>query len=101
MFTKHNIFQIIFGMSHTELETLNLSKDKHYDVLSIMDYNKEKYFQQSFKDTLKALDILDFRPDQKEHIFQVLALLIHMGNIKFIKSGETCTIDLNNNGMLL
>lgn len=44
--------------------------------------------------------MLDFKPDQKKHIFQVLALLIHMGNIKFIKNNEICIIDFNNNSML-
>ncbi|CAL7940478.1 unnamed protein product [Xylocopa violacea] len=90
-------YQMIFGMSHTELEGFNLSKDEYYDILNVVDYNKRKYFQEGFQDTLKALDILEIKADQKTHIFQILALLIHMGNIKFVKNGEACAIDLNNN----
>ncbi|XP_050469380.1 unconventional myosin-XIX-like isoform X3 [Bombus huntii] len=90
-------YQMIFGMSPTELEIFNLSKDKYYDILNVIDCNKKKYFQESFQDTLNALDILDFKSDQKKNIFQVLALLIHMGNIKFREDGEICAIDFNNN----
>ncbi|XP_076393265.1 LOW QUALITY PROTEIN: unconventional myosin-XIX [Megachile rotundata] len=88
-------YQMMFGMSSTELESYNLSTDECYDILSTVDCNKIKYFQNSFQDTSKALDILGFTSDQKRNIFQVLALLLHMGNIKFIQSGETCTIDIN------
>lgn len=91
---------MIFGMSSTELEKFYLSKDKYYDILNVTDNNKRKYFQESFQDTLKALDALDFKLDQKSDIFQVLALLIHMGNIKFKKDSEICVIDFNNNSML-
>ncbi|XP_017876342.1 unconventional myosin-XIX-like [Ceratina calcarata] len=90
-------YQIIFGMSDAELEALNLSKEEYYDILNVIDYNKRKYFQKGFQDTLRALDVLGFKPDQKKQIFQVFALLIHMGNIKFIEKGENCTVDLNNN----
>ncbi|XP_033302822.1 unconventional myosin-XIX-like isoform X3 [Bombus bifarius] len=90
-------YQMIFGMSPTELEIFNLSKDKYYDILNVIDCNKKKYFQESFQDTLNALDILDFKSDQKKNIFQVLALLIHMGNIKFREDGEICAIDFSNN----
>lgn len=91
---------MIFGISEIELEDFYLSKDKDYDILNSIDYEKQKYFQNGFQDTLNALDILDFKPDQKKQIFQVLALLIHMGNIKFIKNSEICIIDFNNNSML-
>lgn len=91
---------MIFGISETELEDFYLSKDKDYDILSSIDYEKKKYFQNGFQNALNALDMLDFKPDQKKHIFQVLALLIHMGNIKFIKNNEICIIDFNNNSML-
>lgn len=91
---------MIFGMSPTELEIFNLSKDKYYHILNVIDCNKKKYFQESFQDTLNALDILDFKSDQKKNIFQVLALLIHMGNIKFREDGEICAIDFSNNSML-
>ncbi|XP_060815335.1 unconventional myosin-XIX-like isoform X3 [Bombus pascuorum] len=90
-------YQMIFGMSPTELEIFNLSKDKYYDILNVIDCDKKKYFEESFQDTLNALDILDFKSDQKKNIFQVLALLIHMGNIKFREDGEICAIDFSNN----
>ncbi|KAK1125701.1 hypothetical protein K0M31_005249 [Melipona bicolor] len=90
-------YQMIFGMSSAELESFYLSKDKYYDILNITDYNKRKYFEESFQDTLKALDALDFKLHQKSDIFQVLALLIHMGNIKFKEDDEICVIDFNNN----
>ena len=87
-------------MSSAELESFYLSKDKYYDILNITDYNKKKYFQESFQDTLEVLNALDFKLHQKSDIFQVLALLIHMGNIKFREDDEICVIDFNNNSML-
>lgn len=93
----HILYQMIFGMSYAELEALNLSKEEYYDILNVVDCNKRKYFHEGFQDTLRALDVLGFKPDQKKHVFQVFALLIHMGNIKFIENGENCTVDLSNN----
>ncbi|XP_076635127.1 unconventional myosin-XIX isoform X1 [Colletes latitarsis] len=89
-------YQMIFGMSNAELDTFNLSEYENYDILSAIDYSKRKYFQECFQDTLKALEVLGFKKEKKEHLFQVLALLIHMGNIRFVENGETCTIDLIN-----
>ncbi|CAK9799279.1 Unconventional myosin-XIX [Anthophora quadrimaculata] len=92
-----NIFQMIFGLANAQLETFYLSKDDCYDILSVVDYTKGTYYQEGFRDTLQALDISGFEPDQQNQIFHVLALLIHMGNIKFVKNGETCAIDLSSN----
>ncbi|CAK9828447.1 Unconventional myosin-XIX [Anthophora retusa] len=97
---SHNFqifYQMIFGLANAQLETFYLSKDDCYDILSVVDYTKGTYYQESFQDTLKALDISGFEPDQQNQIFHVLALLIHMGNIKFVKNGETCAIDLSSN----
>ncbi|XP_076291695.1 unconventional myosin-XIX isoform X2 [Lasioglossum baleicum] len=88
-------YQMIFGLSNVELQKLHLSKYGNYDILNIVDYSKKTYFQEGFQDTLEALDVLSFREDQKKHILETLALLIHMGNIKFAKIGEACTIDLD------
>ncbi|XP_031835481.2 unconventional myosin-XIX isoform X1 [Nomia melanderi] len=88
-------YQMMFGMSSVELQSFNLSKYKSYVILNAIDYNKKKIFQEGFEDTWKAMDVLGFKEDQKNHIFQVLALLIHMGNIKFVKNGDACVIDLD------
>lgn len=90
---------MIFGMSNIELQSFNLTTYRSYVILNAIDYSKKKIFQEGFKDTWKAMDVLGFKEDQKNHIFQVLALLIHMGNIKFAKNGDVCVIDLDDQGM--
>ncbi|XP_078046802.1 unconventional myosin-XIX [Augochlora pura] len=87
-------YQIIFGLPSIELQKLHLSKYRNYDLLSI-DYSKKADFHQDFQDTLKALDVLGFSDNQKNNIYQILALLIHMGNIKFREIDEACTINLD------
>ncbi|XP_076671097.1 unconventional myosin-XIX isoform X4 [Andrena cerasifolii] len=87
-------YQMMFGMSDAELAAFKLTKCEDYDLLNTVDYNKRKYFQEGFQDTLKALEVLGFDVDQRKQIFQVLALLVHMGNIRFKEDGEACTIDL-------
>ncbi|XP_033342560.2 unconventional myosin-XIX isoform X2 [Megalopta genalis] len=94
---SHNFqifYQMIFGLSRIELQRLHLSKYRNYDILNI-DYSKKTDFHEGFQDTLKALDVLGFRDDQKNHIHEILALLIHMGNIKFREIDEACTINLD------
>ncbi|XP_076647713.1 unconventional myosin-XIX [Halictus rubicundus] len=91
----HIFYQMIFGLSNVDLQKLHLSKYRNYDILNIVDYSKKTYFQEGFQDTLKAMDVLRFGDDQKKHILETLALLIHMGNITFKKIGEACTIDLD------
>lgn len=90
---------MMFGMSDAELKAFNLSKYENYNLLSTVDHNNRKYFQEGFQGTLKALEVLGFEVDQKKNIFQVLALLIHMGNIRFIQTGEAYTIDLADQSM--
>lgn len=40
---------MIFGISETELEDFYLSKDKDYDILSSIDYEKKNIFKMVFK----------------------------------------------------
>ncbi|XP_076243949.1 LOW QUALITY PROTEIN: unconventional myosin-XIX [Calliopsis andreniformis] len=89
-------YQIMFGMLDTELNAFNLFINENYDLLSTIDYNKKKYFQEGFQDTVRTLENLKFEADQRTNIFQVLALLIHMGNIRFIQNSEACTVDIIN-----
>lgn len=90
---------MMFGTSAAELDAFNLTKCEDYDLLNTVDYNKKKYFQEGFQDTLKALEVLSFDVDQRKQIFQVLALLVHMGDIRFKEDGEACTIDLIDQSM--
>ena len=99
MRNKKNVFQMLFGMSDAELEAFNLTKCEDYDLLNTVDCNKRNCFQEGFQDTLKALKVLGFDVDQRKQIFKVLALLVHMGDIRFKEDGEACTIDLIDQSM--
>ncbi|XP_072762397.1 uncharacterized protein [Anoplolepis gracilipes] len=89
----------IFGQMMTALMNIDefadtgLSKDRQYFMSSDLDSSKEQQLRDGCRDTLRAMDILGFTKDQKKDIFQVLSLLIHMGNIRFTQEDDHCRID--------
>ena len=92
-------YQLIVGFTDRELDRFLLSRDSR-GYLIIGDYRslnptETQYFRKGFQDTLEALKALDFTDNIIVEIFEILALILHLGNIRFKqKPGEGCTIDL-------
>lgn len=93
-------YQLAVGLSDLEIDELGLSRDGNYSMLGDYDRSRETgRFLEGFRDTVGAFEALGFADECKIDIFRVIALLMHMGNIRFVqKPGEGCTIDLLNEG---
>ncbi|RLU16963.1 hypothetical protein DMN91_011032 [Ooceraea biroi] len=85
--------QVMTALADIEFADTGLSKEKQYFIVSDLNPLKEQQFREGFRDTLRAMDMLDFTINQKKNIFQVLSLIIHMGNIQFIQEDDCCRID--------
>lgn len=87
------IFQMMTALTDIEFADTGLSRDARYFMSSDLDSAKGQQLRDGFRDTLRAMDMLDFTKDQKKNIFQVLSLLIHMSNIRFTQEDDHCRID--------
>lgn len=74
---------------------LGLIENRQCLMLSDVDPMKkqETLFHEEFFVTLDRMNALGFTRDQQKDIFQVLCLIIHMGNIQFIQTNDQCKID--------
>lgn len=81
------------ALEDAEFAETGLSRDRRYYMLSDLDSLKGQQSSDSFQDTLKAMDMLGFARDQRRNVFQVLSLLIHMGNIQFVQEDDHCKLD--------
>lgn len=81
------------ALTDIEFADTRLSSDALYFMSSDLDSSKGQQLRNDFQDTLKTMDMLGFTEDQKKDIFQILSLLIHMGNIRFTQEEDHCRID--------
>ncbi|XP_039302483.1 myosin-K heavy chain isoform X2 [Solenopsis invicta] len=51
-------------------------------------------FRGGFYATQQAMDTLGFTNNQKNDVFLVLSLLVHMADIQFVQNDDYCTIDI-------
>jgi len=91
--------QMMTALTDIEFAYTGLSEKKWYFIVSDLNFRKKEKFHNEFCDTLRAMDMLGFTLHQKKNIFQVLSLIIHMGNIQFIQEDDCCKIDTNNERM--
>lgn len=71
------------GASDSELQLYNLSKDPsryHYMNQGSMDVLSEKV---DYKGTNNAFKTLGFTTEELQTIWQILAAILHLGNIEF------------------
>ncbi|XP_011307628.1 unconventional myosin-XIX [Fopius arisanus] len=76
-------YQMMVGLSLEELSPLGLSQGDNYEILGESHPSRFLTYQNAFVATAQAMQTLGFTDTYKSEIFQVLALLLHMGNIKF------------------
>lgn len=81
------------ALTDIEFADTGLSRDARYFMSSDLDPSRGQQLRDGFRDTMRAMDMLGFTEDRKKDIFQVLALLIHMSNIRFTQEDDHCRID--------
>ncbi|XP_063975416.1 unconventional myosin-XIX-like [Diachasmimorpha longicaudata] len=90
----HIFYQLMAGLSPDQLSTLGLSGSDDYVILGKSHQLESLNYRKAFASTAQAMDTLGFTETLRTEIFQILALLLHLGNIKFLeRSSETCALD--------
>ncbi|KAK0080749.1 hypothetical protein PV325_013376 [Microctonus aethiopoides] len=89
-------YQMVHGMSDEELLELRLSRDTSYAILEyeFKGFNESHYTMLHTKMVENMTNFGITENDRKE-AFKILALILHMGNIKFITNINECSIDFN------
>lgn len=82
----HIFYQLLAGLEPNELEDLQLNQDPScYGYLNKSNVYKvdgtNDIFE--FQKTKTAMDILGFSQNEKQHVWNVLAAILHLGNVKF------------------
>lgn len=79
---------MLSGLNEPGLETLRLSKE-----------SVEGKKVDGFHDTVAAMDYLGIESKQREDIFRIIAIIVHLGNIRFKQAfGNGCDVDVDRKG---
>ncbi|XP_068992618.1 unconventional myosin-XIX [Neodiprion pinetum] len=80
----HIFGQMLAGLSDSELGTLKLSRTILYEIIANDSHSilNEAYVK-GFKETVEAMNYLRIGENQRNDIFKVIALLLHLRNIQF------------------
>lgn len=87
------------AVADVEFADTKLSRDRRYSMTSDLDPLQAEELRDGYHETTRAMDMLGFTEDQKEDVFLVLSLLIHMGDIQFVQEDDHCRIDTDSQRM--
>ncbi|KAG7733142.1 hypothetical protein KL948_001645 [Ogataea haglerorum] len=86
----HVFYQFLKGASESELKKLKLIRSfQHYGYLKDTNHavaginDKEEYSKLQ-----KALEVMKFSKEEKGHIFKIIAIILHLGNLTFKNRGK-------------
>ncbi|KAK0178816.1 hypothetical protein PV327_007664 [Microctonus hyperodae] len=89
-------YSMVHGMSNEEMQELRLSKNTEYNIIEYkyMTFNEEHYIMR-LKNMIATMKMIEITENEIKEAFKILALILHMGNIKFITNINECSIDFN------
>ncbi|XP_012282448.1 myosin-K heavy chain [Orussus abietinus] len=91
-------YQMLAGLSESELETLGLTKSTEYRILGCRESTDKSCYMEGFKKTVQAMEELGFSEERRKDVFKVLASLIHMGNVSFREKDGKCSVNFDDEG---
>ncbi|VVC31610.1 P-loop containing nucleoside triphosphate hydrolase,Myosin head, motor domain,IQ motif, EF-hand [Cinara cedri] len=97
----HIFYQLVNGADKWLAQLLEIDKDIDYlylrteNNLTSFDDQIENEDTQKYKETLQALQVLEFDLEEKMDILKIVASVLHLGNIKVRRCGEVCKIENN------
>ncbi|XP_050532975.1 unconventional myosin IC [Daktulosphaira vitifoliae] len=98
----HIFYQLINGADEYLTQLLEIDKEVDYSYLKPYGYNYDNSHPQKnhdeedsikYRETLEALQVLEFDLDEKMNILKIVASILHLGNIKINQCDGKCKID--------
>ncbi|EKX34711.1 hypothetical protein GUITHDRAFT_158791 [Guillardia theta CCMP2712] len=95
----HVFYQLCAAAQHPDAEELQVAElgleaaDKYVSLAAggaVREEGKDDHA--AFLRTLKAMDLVGVREEERREMFRVLAAILHLGNLAFTWTGETCEL---------
>ncbi|XP_061409672.1 unconventional myosin-Ie-like [Lethenteron reissneri] len=91
----HIYYQLLNGSSGTQKEDLGISTPDYYFYLNqtgiyvVDDTDDNKDFQE----TMAAMQVIGILPDEQAMVLQIVAGILHLGNISFMEQGNYAAVE--------
>nr|XP_010955573.1 unconventional myosin-X [Camelus bactrianus] len=85
----HIFYALLAGLEHTEREEFYLSVPENYHYLNQSGCVGDKTIndQESFREVITAMEVMQFSKEEVREVLRLLAGILHLGNIEFITAG--------------
>nr|XP_060489939.1 unconventional myosin-X [Panthera onca] len=85
----HIFYALLAGLEHEQREEFYLSVPENYHYLSQSGCVEDKTIsdQESFREVITAMEVMQFSKEEVQEILRLLAGVLHLGNIEFITAG--------------
>ncbi|XP_028705183.2 unconventional myosin-X isoform X3 [Macaca mulatta] len=85
----HIFYALLAGLEHEEREEFYLSTPENYHYLNQSGCVEDKTIsdQESFREVITAMDVMQFSKEEVREVSRLLAGILHLGNIEFITAG--------------
>ncbi|XP_034854636.1 unconventional myosin-X [Mirounga leonina] len=85
----HIFYALLAGLQHEQREEFYLSVPENYHYLSQSGCIEDKTIsdQESFREVITAMEVMQFSKEEVWEVLRLLAGVLHLGNIEFITAG--------------
>ncbi|XP_039094762.1 unconventional myosin-X isoform X2 [Hyaena hyaena] len=85
----HIFYALLAGLEHEQREAFYLSVPENYHYLSQSGCVEDKTIsdQESFREVITAMEVMQFSKEEVREVLRLLAGVLHLGNIEFITAG--------------
>ncbi|XP_069912710.1 unconventional myosin-X isoform X3 [Oryctolagus cuniculus] len=85
----HIFYALLAGLEHEEREEFYLSVPENYHYLNQSGCIEDKTIsdQESFREVITAMAVMQFSKEEVREVLRLLAGILHLGNIEFITAG--------------
>ncbi|XP_045643119.1 LOW QUALITY PROTEIN: unconventional myosin-X [Ursus americanus] len=85
----HIFYALLAGLEHEQREEFYLSVPENYHYLSQSGCVEDKTIsdQESFREVITAMEVMQFSREEVREVLRLLAGVLHLGNIEFITAG--------------
>uniref|UniRef100_A0A8D0VYN0 Unconventional myosin-X n=1 Tax=Sus scrofa TaxID=9823 RepID=A0A8D0VYN0_PIG len=85
----HVFYALLAGLEHEEREEFYLSVPENYHYLNQSGCVADKTIndQESFREVITAMEVMQFSKEEVREVLRLLAGILHLGNIEFITAG--------------